>query len=136
MAERTQREIPPAEFPLHERLRQRATPLPSDVSAVTLTRADLLALIEDSSEAHPANARDMTVEEVAEETRRAPSTIRGWLIAGELEGYKLNGRDWRITRAALRAYLEDQGGADESPPAAGDVDIGAWRKVRGEGGSP
>ena len=52
--------------------------LPSDNCAVTITRADLVALIEgDSSETGVASTRDLTVEEVADETRRAPSRSGG-----------------------------------------------------------
>ncbi len=69
----------------HDRLRQLASALPSDDSAVTITRADLLALLErDSRETEVGSTRDLTVEEVADETSRAPSTVRGW------RGYKFN----------------------------------------------
>lgn len=114
-----------------DRLRLIASALPSDASAVTFTRADLLALIEGDGE-RPVDGRDLTVEEVAEETGRAGSTVRGWLIAGELRGYKLNGRDWRVPRSALRDYLTGQtaGAQPETPPDTEDVDIGAWRKLR------
>lgn len=114
-----------------ERLRQLVAALPSDSAAVTLSRADLAALIEGSVAL--AATRDLTVEEVAAETRRAPSTVRGWLIADELRGYKLNGRDWRVPRAALREYLDRQAAnTGEDPPRqpGGEVDISAWRKIR------
>lgn len=115
-----------------ERIRQLVAALPSDASAVTLTRADLTALVDSDGEGTPRHSRDLTVEEVAEETRRAPSTVRGWLIAGELRGYKLNGRDWRVTPEALRQYLADQAGegTKDAPAPSGPVDIGAWRKGR------
>ena len=116
---------------LQDRLRQLASALPSDDAAVSFTRADLLALLEqDGTPATPT--RDLTVEEVAAETSRAPSTIRGWLISGALRGsYKLNGRDWRIRRSALREYLDGQAETNDPPSEAGEVDIAAWRKVRG-----
>ncbi|HET9948846.1 MAG TPA: helix-turn-helix domain-containing protein [Longimicrobiales bacterium] len=116
-----------------ERLRQLADALPFDHSAVTFTRADLFALLEGEGEARSIPERDLTVEEVAAEVGRAVSTVRGWLASGELKGYKLNRRDWRVPRAALRAYLERQpAGADRSrePAADAEVDISAWRKVR------
>ena len=53
-------------------------------------------------------ARDLTVEEVAEEMLKAPSTVRGWLISGALRGYKFNNREWRVTRSALRDYMVRQ----------------------------
>lgn len=123
---------------LSDHLRQLADALPSDRSAVTFTRADLLALVERAgTDPLPRRTRDLTVEEVAEETQRAPSTVRGWLISGALDGYKLNGRDWRITAAALRRYLEGQQGARkghqrrDTGEEGGGVDIGAWRRGRG-----
>lgn len=115
---------------LSDRIRQLMAALPSDRSAVTLTRADLASMMEAAgSDAPTATTRDLTVEEVAKEVRRAPSTVRGWLIAGELQGYKLNRRDWRIPRAALRAYLKEQTqqGASDDPNTV-EVNIGAWRE--------
>ena len=117
---------------LSERIRRLMAALPSDASAVTLTRADLAALMEGTSpDPFSPAVRDLTVEEVAEETHRAPSTVRGWLIAGDLKGYKLNGRDWRVTRAALRAYLDNQKettrAGRRAPDLEDEVDIAAWR---------
>lgn len=114
---------------LSERLRALAEALPSDASSVTLTRADLLTLAEGSGDA-PLAVRDLTVEEVAQEVQRAASTVRGWLIAGKLRGYKLNGRDWRVPRAALRAYLDAQTRAPEkATPSRATANITAWRNV-------
>ena len=94
---------------LEQRLRQLASALPSDDSAVTITRGDLVALLEeDKSGTWVASTRDLTVEEVADETHQAPSTVRGWLLSGALRGFKLNNRDWRVPRTALREYLEAQ----------------------------
>ena len=114
---------------LEAHLRQLASALPSDHSAVTITRADLVALLEgDSGDPGVGSPRDLTVEEVADQTSRAPSTVRGWLISGALPGYKLNDRDWRVPCAALREYLEAQ--ATQAGESPGEVDITAWRKVR------
>ena len=120
---------------LADRLRQLAAALPSDTSSVTLTRGDLLAMLEGSSVDVQAPAgRDMTVEQVAEEVQRSPSTIRRWLIDGNLRGYKLQGRDWRVPRPALREYLARQASPDddisEDDP---EVDISAWRSLRTPG---
>ena len=114
-----------------DRLRALVGLLPSDSSAVTLTRLDLVALLEETPGASPAPSRDLSVEEVAAETGRAPSTVRGWLISGALRGYKLNARDWRIPRAALRAYLDAQGAGRVGTPSGPEhVDVGAWRQLR------
>ena len=84
---------------LADRLRSLAASLPSDASAVSFTRADLLALVEGSTDkaGSPKHERDLSVEEVAEQTGRAPSTVRGWLNSRKLRGYKLQ-------RARLAGY--------------------------------
>jgi excisionase family DNA binding protein len=71
--------------------------------------------------------RDLTVVEVSERFRRAPSTIRGWLSRGELQGYKLNGRDWRVTRAAAMEYEQRQ--REPRVEDLDDADISAWRRI-------
>lgn len=120
---------------LRDRLCALAEALPSDSSAVTLTRTDLLELLEREADGgeRAASARDLTVEDVAAETGRAASTVRTWLISGALNGYKLNRPDWRVPRASLQAYLKDQ----RSPPLPlehpANVDIAAWRRVRRAG---
>ena len=118
---------------LRERLRQLASALPSDDCAVTITRADLVMLLDDDTrEAGVGSTQDLTVKAVAKETGRAPSTVRDWLITGALPGYKLNGRDWRVSRDSLRNYLHTQSTkAAETEGAVGKVDIAAWRRVRG-----
>ena len=116
---------------LRERLRQLASVLPSDGASITLSRADLLVLVEGESEGATLASRDLTVHEVAEETGRAPSTVRGWLIAEVFRGYKLNGRDWRVPRTCLREYLAAQNETSDPPSDARDVDITAWRRVGG-----
>ena len=118
---------------LKERLRQLASALPSDDSAVTMTRADLVTLLQgDIGEVDVASTRDLTVEEVADETSRAASPVRGWLISGSLHGYKLNCRDWRVSRDSLLTYLDAQSTqATKTEGGVGQVDITAWRKVRG-----
>jgi excisionase family DNA binding protein len=119
---------------IQDRLRQLASLLPSDESAITLTKADILSLVGEPPRVNrPVPERDLTVDEVADETHRAPSTVRGWLIAGELNGYKLNRRDWRIPRSALQAYINGQSTPiGDMPPAVmtPNVDITAWRRVR------
>lgn len=121
---------------VNERLRQIIASLPSDTAAVTLTRADLAALIEGPENMAPIPTRDLSVDEVAQDTGRAPSTVRGWLIAGALRGYKLNGRDWRVTRAALREYLDRQAVEAEGRTKRGhEVDLTVWRGIQSLQGS-
>lgn len=114
---------------LADRLRSLAASLPSDASAVTFTRRDLLALVEGAVDDAPAAPpRDLTVEDVAGQVGRSTSCVRLWLNHGRLRGYKLNGRDWRVPPAALAEYLAEQASPRPSPES-GPVDISAWRKL-------
>ena len=114
---------------LKERLRQLASALPSDASAIVISRADILAMLEEDPRSHLSTSmRDLTVAEVAHETHRKPSTVRGWLNSRALRGHKFHD-DWRVTRAALRDNLQAQ--ATQSSETPGEVDITAWRKGRG-----
>lgn len=83
--------------------------------------------VEGESAAKDEAPRDLTVDEVAEHFRRAPSTIRGWLFQGDLRGYKLNGRDWRVTRSALAEYEQRQREPDVDDSV--DVDLSSWRRI-------
>lgn len=86
--------------------------------------------LSDDGAAADAPVADLTVQEVAEELDRAPSTVRGWLGSGDLEGYRLRGREWRVPREALAAFLEEErSGVREEEPA----DLGSWREVAGGG---
>ena len=116
-----------------DRLRQLASALPSDDSAVTFTRAGLVALLDedDDGDATATSVRDLTVEEVAEEMHKAPSTVRGWLISGALRGYKFSNREWRVTRSALRDYIARQAATSDLLRETTEGDITAWRRVRG-----
>ena len=117
-----------------ERLRRIAEVLPEHGS-VTLTRSDLLelaesALTEDVAESPPA---DYTVAQVADMFQRAPQTVRDWIKSGRLQAYKLNGREYRITRAAVDEFLEQQRNGEPDGQANGrksSADLGAWRRVR------
>lgn len=113
---------------LAERILQIVKALPSSDSSVTLTRSDLVDMVEASG---GVEAVDLTVDQVAAKTHRATSTVRGWLIAEELRGYKLNGRDWRVTQGALQEYLKAQDSPPEErdPARRGSVDITAWRRA-------
>jgi excisionase family DNA binding protein len=77
---------------------------------------------------------DLTVEELAAELRRGPSTVRGWLGAGEFPGaYRMNGREWRIPRGDVAAYLDRQRPVpvvESASPVRSkkSVDLGSWRQ--------
>ena len=83
----------------------------------------------DPNEAHHV-AGDMTLAQVANEVGRATSTIRTWLNSKRLQGYKLNGRDWRVPRSALRTYVGDQRHLPNQLGTRQDnEDISAWRRI-------
>ena len=114
-----------------DRLRQLASALPSDDSAVTFTRAGLVALLDEDGVGDVINTsvRDLTVEEVAAEVSKASSTVRAWLISGDLRGYKFH-REWRVPRSALRDYVTAQAATSAARRDTGEVDISAWRTGR------
>jgi hypothetical protein len=66
---------------LRERLGKFASALLCSGASITIGRAALLILVEGESECATLASRDLTVDEVAEETGRASSTVRGWLIS-------------------------------------------------------
>jgi excisionase family DNA binding protein len=80
---------------------------------------------------------DLSVQDAAKVFDREPSTIRAWCASGSIQAYKLNSREWRIPREALRAYQDRQreksldNEKSKSFRAGRAVDLGAWRKVRG-----
>lgn len=71
---------------------------------------------------------DLSCADVGAILHRRPGTVRGWCYRKEISGaYLLNGKDWRIPRASLRAYLDAQ--SNGSPKTGAPVDLGAWRKT-------
>ena len=78
----------------------------------------------------------LTLDQAAEIVGRASSTVRTWLNQGELEGFKLNNRSWRIRESALQVFIEKQEAGEHEPPTVrsdGPVDLGAWREHTDEG---
>lgn len=107
------------------------TAMPSG-SAVTLPVDWLRDQLDSGSP--PADAitfePDLTVDEVASKLHRRPSTVRNWCQQGRLEAYRLHGREWRISPAALVAYQQRQRREATAPPKSArrkPVRLGQWR---------
>ena len=100
----------------------------ADASAVLPAREVLRRLPPtDPNEARHVGG-DMTLGQVANEVGRATSTVRTWLNSKRLQGYKLNGRDWRVPRIALRTFLDDQGNACPDQVQNTDGNWDDWRQ--------
>lgn len=52
----------------------------------------------------------LTVEQAAEKLQMHPATIRRYIRDGQISGVRLGARQWRISAAALKAFIE-KGGA-------------------------
>jgi excisionase family DNA binding protein len=52
---------------------------------------------------------DLTLYEVATAMRVNPETVRRWLVAGRLKGYRPGGRraGWRISRAEFERFRRE-----------------------------
>jgi excisionase family DNA binding protein len=107
---------------LATRIRQALAPIPRG----SLVPVDYVRELLDQHDA--PEGVDLTVQDVATMLERAPSTIRTWCGAGRLPGaYRLQGREWRIPRSALRALREAP--TEPARRADGTVDLGSWKKV-------
>ena len=77
---------------------------------------------------------DYSVQKVAELWGRRPGTVRDWIRSGRLEGYLFNRKEYRVPRAALERFLEEQRSGSTKPRQASvparPADLGAWRDVR------
>jgi excisionase family DNA binding protein len=64
----------------------------------------------------------LTVEEVARQLRVSPKTVRYWLGAGTLRGFKVSHKVWRIQRTDFQAFviagLRGAAPPEPTPPAA------------------
>lgn len=97
--------------------------LPEGGSA-TLPRHFLEELLATAS----TTGADLTVAQVAEHFGRSRSTVRSWLEAGVLRGYRLRGREWRVPTAAVAEFREAERQGGVRPNRRGVVDLGAWRR--------
>lgn len=111
-----------------EELRVWATNAPPGTSIPVASLVAMLANVEAGDDP----LADLTVQEAAVELRRAPSTVRGWLGSGALRGYRLNGREWHVPRAAVREYLEAQrnGNRQVTKRNGKAADLSAWKNVK------
>ena len=48
----------------------------------------------------------LTVDQVAERLKVDAETVRRWLREGQMQGYRLGSRWWRVSEADLRRFLE------------------------------
>jgi excisionase family DNA binding protein len=75
---------------------------------------------------------DLSVEDAGRVLGRSDSTVREYCRANLLPGaYRQRGREWRIPRAAVRAFQRAEAQPKRTPrrTATGDVvDLGAWRE--------
>ena len=113
---------------LIDRLRAIVESMPADAS-VTFSVVWLRDLLSDEGDS-PGTDRLLTLEEAGNIVGRSPSTVRTWLNKGQLAGFKLNGRSWRIRESALRKFIERQESGEQEPPTVGNgsVDLRAWRR--------
>ena len=81
-----------------------------------------------------APSADLTVEQVAERFGRSPGTVRDWIRAGKLRAYPFNGKEYRVTPAALEEFHQAQREGKQEPAKqqSKPVDLGGWRRVRGK----
>lgn len=95
---------------LYERLSRVVEFLP-DGAAVTLPVETVREWLDaPASNATPPASQfnaDLTVESIAAELNKAPSTVRAWFNQGIDGAYKLHGREWRISATDLHRYLRN-----------------------------
>jgi len=125
-------------------------------AAVMLADALAEAMASSGHDARPATEAVFSVSTLAKFVHRSQSTIRGWCSSGVLQATRVRGH-WFITHEAVERFLGgSESGSEaraEAPvsrtiarPAdtgarprrarangAADVDLSAWRKVRGAG---
>lgn len=119
-----------------ERLRTAVEALPARCS-LALSRETLLHVLADEAPRDSQTqdsqglAIDLTVVEVARLFGRSPNTIRRWLESGKLPGYKLLGREWRVTRSAIAAFQQEQKENKEIPLGLrrSSKSLSDWRKI-------
>jgi excisionase family DNA binding protein len=103
-------------------------------SALVLSAAALESLLDPQPVSEGCCPQDMTVKEVAETLKRSVQSVRRLIRSGELDAYSFRGREYRVTQAALHAFLEaERHGSSQNPHikrVTGRADLGAWRRLR------
>lgn len=124
------------------RLRDLASGLP-DGATVLISRDDLIELLQEvgpGGETSREPQSDLTVAQVAQLFRRSPNSVRRWLETGDLKGYRLQGREWRIPAISLEEFKSAQPKSAHSSKGSAQADLGSWRRVRNSprrnGGKP
>ena len=74
-----------------------------------------------------ATSRFVTVQHVAKQLLVEDKSVRRWLKAGKLRGYKLPGGDWRIDVEDLKSIIR---APDAKKPGDGDPNLGSENKVQ------
>jgi excisionase family DNA binding protein len=110
-----------------ERLQQLIEVADPDGTVTVRWLADLLK--DAAGSPAPPTPGDLSLADVCAAVQKKPSTVRGWLQRGELRGYRLNGKAWRVPRAALAAYLTAQANPEAATGEDDDVDITEWRRA-------
>ena len=104
-------------------------------SAVSLPVDFLKSLLEDAARKGGGPDRLLTLDELAQVTGRAVSTVRTWCNSGKITGaFRLHDREWRVPESAWERYLEGLKKGNATPESihrGGPVDLGSWRRVRG-----
>jgi excisionase family DNA binding protein len=53
------------------------------------------------------NIEWLSVEDVAKELKVSPERVRGWIRRKELLAYRIGGKEYRIKREDLNAFLQE-----------------------------
>ena len=128
-------------MPLKDKIAALVSAAPVDATVTVGWLAELLAAdsaspLVDPVVAAPGAVVDLTVAQCAAHLGKGASTVRTWLVRGELPGaYRMHGREWRIPLSAIQAMQTAQArqhrARAKAAPAVADgrmVDLGAWRQ--------
>ena len=61
-------------------------------------------------------SRLLTAQQVAEQLLVEPKSVRRWLKAGKLKGYRLPGGDWRVRQDDVDGMLKAPAEDDQAEP--------------------